>query len=79
MPRVQALAGTLLPDGLALPGTQGADLPVVSPASVATVLFTCPGTGKEWDEQIPGAVGCSCGATSQVGQCCATADTIGAL
>ncbi|MFJ1606378.1 winged helix-turn-helix transcriptional regulator [Streptomyces sp. NPDC088253] len=57
--RVHALAGSRLPDGLELPGGEGADLPVVSPDSAATVLFTYPGTGIEWGEQIPGAVGCT--------------------
>ncbi|MEV6167297.1 winged helix-turn-helix transcriptional regulator [Streptomyces sp. NPDC051954] len=58
--RVHALAGTRLRDGLELPGTQGVDLPVVSPDSAATVLFTYPGTGVEWGEPpIPGAVGCT--------------------
>ncbi|MGW0577167.1 winged helix-turn-helix transcriptional regulator [Streptomyces sp. NPDC002920] len=57
--RVHALAGTRLPDGLELPGPQGAELPVVSPESAATVLFTYPGTGVDWGERIPGAVGCT--------------------
>lgn len=57
--RVHALAGTRLPEGLELPGTQGADLPVVSPDAGATVLFTYPGTGVDWDERIPGAAGCT--------------------
>ncbi|MFG2142199.1 winged helix-turn-helix transcriptional regulator [Streptomyces sp. NPDC048650] len=65
--RVHALVGTRLPDGIELPGTRGADLPgtrgadlpVVSPDSAATVLFAYPGTGVEWGEQIPGAVGCT--------------------
>ncbi|MDX3225138.1 winged helix-turn-helix transcriptional regulator [Streptomyces sp. ME19-01-6] len=57
--RVHALAGTRLPDDLDLPGTQGTGLPVVSRDAAATVLFTYPGTGIEWGEQIPGAVGCT--------------------
>ncbi|WP_369386782.1 winged helix-turn-helix transcriptional regulator [Streptomyces sp. CG1] len=57
--RVHALAGTRLPDGLELPCTQGADLPLVSPDAAATVLFTYPGTGVDWDEPIPGAAGCT--------------------
>ncbi|MGW1216057.1 winged helix-turn-helix transcriptional regulator [Streptomyces sp. NPDC002499] len=58
--RVHALAGTRLPDGLELPGPQGAQLPVVSPNSAATVLFTYPGTGVDWGEPpIPGAAGCT--------------------
>ncbi|MDV9169794.1 winged helix-turn-helix transcriptional regulator [Streptomyces sp. W16] len=58
--RVHALPGTRLPDDLQLPGTQGADLPVVSPDAAATVLFTYPGTGVEWGEPpIPGAEGCT--------------------
>ncbi|MER5789879.1 winged helix-turn-helix transcriptional regulator [Streptomyces sp. NPDC001980] len=63
--RVHALPGTRLPDGLALPatvgtepGTEGADLPVVSPDAAATVLFAYPGTGIEWGP-IPGAAGCT--------------------
>ncbi|MFE2579606.1 winged helix-turn-helix transcriptional regulator [Streptomyces sp. NPDC059378] len=56
--RVHALVDTRLPDGLVLPGTHGPDLPLVSPQAAATVLFTCPGTRVEWDEEIPGAVGC---------------------
>lgn len=57
--RVHALAGTRLPDGLQLPGTQGADLPLVSPDAAATVLFTYPGTGVDWDEPIEGVAGCT--------------------
>ncbi|MFE5118229.1 winged helix-turn-helix transcriptional regulator [Streptomyces sp. NPDC056669] len=58
--RVHALVGTRLPDGLALPGTHGVELPLVSPDAAATVLFTYPGTGVEWGEPpIPGAVGCT--------------------
>ncbi|MEU3619920.1 winged helix-turn-helix transcriptional regulator [Streptomyces sp. NPDC006872] len=58
--RVHALAGTRLPDGLELPGTQGADLPLVAPDAAATVLFTYPGTGIEWGEPpIPGTAGCT--------------------
>lgn len=65
--RVHALTGTRLPDGLELPGTrgadrsgtQGADLPLVSPDAAATVLFTYPGTGVVWGEDIPGADGCT--------------------
>jgi DNA-binding HxlR family transcriptional regulator/peroxiredoxin len=57
--RVHALAGTRLPDGLDLPGTQGADLPLIAPQAAATVLFTYPGTGVEWGEPIPGAAGCT--------------------
>jgi DNA-binding HxlR family transcriptional regulator/peroxiredoxin len=57
--RVHALPGTRLPDDLQLPGTRGADLPVVSPDAAATVLFTYPGTGIDWDERIPGAAGCT--------------------
>nr|WSY57364.1 winged helix-turn-helix transcriptional regulator [Streptomyces sp. NBC_00886] len=57
--RVHALAGTRLPEGLELPGPQGADLPVVSPDAAATVLFTYPGTGVDWDEPIPGVAGCT--------------------
>lgn len=58
--RLHALAGTRLPDGLELPGTQGADLPLVAPDAVATVLFTYPGTGVEWGEPpIPGVAGCT--------------------
>lgn len=56
--RVHALAGTPVPDGLQLPGTQGGELPVVSPDAAATVLFTYPGTGIEWGP-IPGAAGCT--------------------
>ncbi|OLZ68906.1 HxlR family transcriptional regulator [Streptomyces sp. IMTB 2501] len=57
--RVHALAGTRLPDGLELPGTQGADLPLVAPDAAASVLFTYPGTGVDWGEPIPGAAGCT--------------------
>lgn len=57
--RVHALTGTRLPEDLQLPGTQGIDLPVVSPSAAATVLFTYPGTGVDWDEQIPGVAGCT--------------------
>ncbi|WP_191873895.1 winged helix-turn-helix transcriptional regulator [Streptomyces filipinensis] len=57
--RVHALAGTRLPDGLELPGTRGADLPLAAPGRAATVLFTYPGTGVEWGEPIPGAAGCT--------------------
>ncbi|WP_210590343.1 winged helix-turn-helix transcriptional regulator [Streptomyces sp. GESEQ-35] len=57
--RVHALVGTRIPDDLQLPGAQGADLPLVSPDAPATVLFTYPGTGVEWGESIPGAVGCT--------------------
>ncbi|MDC0768534.1 winged helix-turn-helix transcriptional regulator [Streptomyces sp. HD] len=73
--RVHALTDTRLPDGLELPGTQGADLsgtqgadlsgtqgadlPLVSPDAAATVLFTYPGTGVVWGEDIPGADGCT--------------------
>ncbi|MFH8616423.1 winged helix-turn-helix transcriptional regulator [Streptomyces sp. NPDC017979] len=59
--RVHALAGTRLPDGLALPGAQGgAELPLVSAGARATVLFTYPGTGVDWgDPPIPGAPGCT--------------------
>lgn len=58
--RVHALAGTRLPGGLALPGTQGAELPLVPPDTAATVLFTYPGTGVVWgDPPIPGADGCT--------------------
>jgi DNA-binding HxlR family transcriptional regulator/peroxiredoxin len=59
--RVHALTGTRLPEDLQLPGTQGIDLPVVSPSAAATVLFTYPGTGVDWDEQIPGVAGCTLG------------------
>jgi len=58
--RVHALPGTRLPDGLRLPGIQGADLSVVSPDAAATVLFTYPGTGVDWGEPpIPGVEGCT--------------------
>lgn len=57
--RVHALAGTRLPEDLQLPGIQGADLPVVSPDAAATVLFTYPGTGVDWNEEIPGVAGCT--------------------
>ncbi|MCI3241925.1 winged helix-turn-helix transcriptional regulator [Streptomyces spinosisporus] len=57
--RVHALVGTRLPDGLELPGTQGANLPLTSPDAAATVLFTYPGTGIDWVESIPGAPGCT--------------------
>ena len=58
--RVHTLTGTRLPDDLQLPGTQGADLPVIAPDAAATVLFTYPGTGIEWGvPPIPGAVGCT--------------------
>ncbi|MGW3283481.1 winged helix-turn-helix transcriptional regulator [Streptomyces sp. NPDC001002] len=58
--RVHALTGTRLPDGLELPGPQGAQLPVVPPDSAATVLFTYPGTGVDWgDPPIPGTAGCT--------------------
>ncbi|MFI6624620.1 winged helix-turn-helix transcriptional regulator [Streptomyces sp. NPDC050528] len=57
--RVHALAGTRLPQDLQLPGIQGADLPVVSPDAPATVLFTYPGTGVDWNEEIPGVAGCT--------------------
>ncbi|MEU9323027.1 winged helix-turn-helix transcriptional regulator [Streptomyces canus] len=56
--RVHALTGTRLPEGLELPGTQGENLPVVSPDAPATVLFTYPGTGVEWGP-VPGAEGCT--------------------
>jgi hypothetical protein len=48
--RVHALIGTRMPEGLLLPSTQGADLPIVAPDCAGTVLFTYPGTGVEWDE-----------------------------
>ncbi|MCX4817456.1 winged helix-turn-helix transcriptional regulator [Streptomyces sp. NBC_01239] len=57
--RVHALTGTRLPSDLQLPGTQGADVPVVSPDAAATVLFTYPGTGVDWNEEIPGVHGCT--------------------
>ncbi|MEV6501794.1 winged helix-turn-helix transcriptional regulator [Streptomyces prunicolor] len=57
--RVHALTGTRLPEDLELPGTQGTDLPVVPPDAAATVLFTYPGTGIDWDERIPGVAGCT--------------------
>ncbi|MFG2375516.1 winged helix-turn-helix transcriptional regulator [Streptomyces sp. NPDC048504] len=57
--RVHALAGTRVPEDLQLPGTQGTDLPVVSPDAAATVLFAYPGTGVDWDERIPGVAGCT--------------------
>ncbi|RZU24221.1 winged helix-turn-helix transcriptional regulator [Streptomyces sp. BK239] len=57
--RVHAQVGTRVPQGLVLPSTHGSDLPVVAPDRGATVLFTYPGTGIEWDEPIPGAVGCT--------------------
>jgi DNA-binding HxlR family transcriptional regulator/peroxiredoxin len=57
--RVHALAGTRLPEDLQLPGIRGADLPVVSPDAAATVLFTYPGTGVDWNEEIPGVAGCT--------------------
>lgn len=57
--RMDALAGTRVPEDLQLPGTQGADLPVISPDAAATVLFTYPGTGVDWDERIPGVAGCT--------------------
>jgi len=68
--RVHALAGarvpeelrlpaTRVPEDLELPGAQGADLPVVAPDATATVLFTYPGTGVDWDEEIPGTPGCT--------------------
>ena len=57
--RVHALAGTRLPEDLRLPGIQGADLSVVSPDAAATVLFTYPGTGVDWNEEIPGVAGCT--------------------
>ncbi|MGR3867594.1 winged helix-turn-helix transcriptional regulator [Streptomyces graminifolii] len=57
--RVHALTGTRLPSDLQLPGTQGADVPVVSPDAAATVLFTYPGTGVDWNEEIPGVQGCT--------------------
>ncbi|MEV6424550.1 winged helix-turn-helix transcriptional regulator [Streptomyces sp. NPDC051662] len=56
--RAHALAGTRVPEGLVLPATDGTDRDVVSPEG-ATVLFAYPGTGVEWDEPIPGAVGCA--------------------
>jgi DNA-binding HxlR family transcriptional regulator/peroxiredoxin len=63
--RVHALPGTRLPEGLDLPGTvgtgpgtEGADLPLISPDAPATVLFAYPGTGVEWGP-IPGAAGCT--------------------
>ncbi len=57
--RVHALTGTRLPEDLQLPGTQGGDVPVVSPDAAATVLFTYPGTGVDWNEEIPGVHGCT--------------------
>ncbi|MER7922604.1 winged helix-turn-helix transcriptional regulator [Streptomyces sp. NPDC096057] len=57
--RVHALTGTRVPGDLQLPGTQGADVPVVSPDAAATVLFTYPGTGVDWNEEIPGVHGCT--------------------
>ncbi len=51
--RVHALTGTRLPEDLQLPGTQGGDVPVISPDAAATVLFTYPGTGVDWNEEIP--------------------------
>ncbi|OIJ63656.1 winged helix-turn-helix transcriptional regulator [Streptomyces mangrovisoli] len=56
--RMQALTGTLLPDGLRLPATGGGQPPLVPPDAAATVLFTYPGTGIEWGP-IPGAGGCT--------------------
>ncbi|MER5888916.1 winged helix-turn-helix transcriptional regulator [Streptomyces sp. NPDC001941] len=57
--RVHALVGTRLPDDLALPGTHGPELPLVAPGARATVLFTYPGTGIEWDPSLRGAAGCT--------------------
>jgi DNA-binding HxlR family transcriptional regulator/peroxiredoxin len=57
--RLHAQVGTRMPEGLVLPSTHGVDLPVVAPDCAGTVLFTYPGTGVEWDEPIPGAVGCT--------------------
>ncbi|GHJ42528.1 hypothetical protein Sm713_81370 [Streptomyces sp. TS71-3] len=57
--RVHALTGTRLPDGLDLPGAGGEELPLVSPDAAATVVFAYPGTGVAWEEQIPGADGCT--------------------
>ncbi|MGW7239300.1 peroxiredoxin [Streptomyces sp. NPDC054804] len=54
------MVGARLPDGLELPATRGAEVPLVSPDAPATVLFTYPGTGVEWgDPPIPGAAGCT--------------------
>ncbi|KPI12172.1 transcriptional regulator, HxlR family [Actinobacteria bacterium OK074] len=58
--RVRSLPGTRVPDGLELPGTQGPDVPLLSPDAAATVVFTYPGTGVDWgDPSIPGANGCT--------------------
>ncbi|MER8069780.1 winged helix-turn-helix transcriptional regulator [Streptomyces sp. NPDC094034] len=56
--RAHALAGTRVPGGLVLPATDGTERDVVGSRG-ATVLFAYPGTGVEWDEPIPGAVGCA--------------------
>ncbi|MFD8869786.1 winged helix-turn-helix transcriptional regulator [Streptomyces sp. NPDC059590] len=57
--RVHALAGTRLPEGLLLPATGGAPLDVVAPDAAATVLFSYPATGVQWEEPLPGAAGCA--------------------
>jgi hypothetical protein len=57
--RVHGLIGTRLPPGLELPGADGATHEVVGPGAAATVLLTYPATGVQWDEPLPGAVGCT--------------------
>lgn len=61
--RVHALPGRRLPEDLALPAVvprgTGAAVPVVAPDAAATVVFCYPGTGVAWDEDIPGAAGCT--------------------
>lgn len=57
--RVHSLTGTRLAAGLELPGSDGAPLDAVAPDAAATVLFTYPGTGVQWEEPLPGAAGCT--------------------
>ncbi|MFJ9031377.1 winged helix-turn-helix transcriptional regulator [Streptomyces sp. NPDC102274] len=57
--RMHSLTGTRLPVDLELPGTDGISRDAVAPDAAATVLFTYPATGIQWEEPLPGAAGCT--------------------
>ncbi|MFF1417131.1 winged helix-turn-helix transcriptional regulator [Streptomyces sp. NPDC058280] len=57
--RMHSLTGTRLPADLELPGSDGIPRDVVAPDAAATVLFTYPATGIQWEEPLPGAAGCT--------------------
>ncbi|MFE2428869.1 winged helix-turn-helix transcriptional regulator [Streptomyces sp. NPDC059373] len=57
--RVHALVGTRVPPDLRLPGADGTVRDVVAPDTSATVLFTYPATGVQWEDAIDGAAGCT--------------------